>query len=57
MAKTKYGNFIGMFFQNSNAQQLQIKFAKDGDSRINFRTVGGILDIFFFMGGTADDVV
>ena len=57
MCKTKNNKFIGMLFYNSNAQEVNIRFAKDDKSIITYRTVGGILDIYYFMAGSADEVI
>lgn len=51
-----------MYFANSNAQQMQIQYktSKTGEvdqSRVSFRAIGGILDFYFFLGGSADTVV
>jgi alpha-glucosidase (family GH31 glycosyl hydrolase) len=57
MCKTANNKFIGILFYNSNAQEVQIKFSNTGKSIITYRTVGGMLDIYYFMAGTADEVI
>jgi len=57
MCKTKANQFIGILFYNSNAQEINIRFASQEKSIITYRTVGGILDIYYFMAGTADEVI
>lgn len=50
----KSGKAHGAFFLNSNAQEFQI----NGPSKtLTYRTIGGIFDIFFFMGDTPSEVV
>jgi len=57
MCKTQNNKFIGILFYNSNAQEVNIKFTKSGKSIVTYRTVGGMLDIYYFMAGTADEVI
>ncbi|XP_065063012.1 lysosomal alpha-glucosidase-like [Rhopilema esculentum] len=47
------GNAHGVFLLNSNAQDIILQ----PKPAITFRTVGGILDFFFFMGPTPNDVI
>jgi len=47
------GNAHGVFLFNSNAMDVIIQ----PKPAITFRTVGGILDIFFFTGPTPNDVI
>jgi lysosomal alpha-glucosidase len=46
------GLAYGVFFLNSNAMDALI----EPDS-IKFRTIGGVIDLYFFMGPTPEDVV
>ena len=57
MCKTQNNKFIGILFYNSNSQQVNIRFSDSGKSVITYRTVGGMLDIYYFMAGTADEVI
>ena len=57
MSKTKNNKFIGILFYNSNAQQVSIKFIDNLQSFITFKTVGGLLDIYFILASTADEVI
>uniref|UniRef100_A0A915AP98 P-type domain-containing protein n=1 Tax=Parascaris univalens TaxID=6257 RepID=A0A915AP98_PARUN len=47
------GNAHGVFILNSNAQEITLGMAP----HIVYRTIGGMLDIFFFPGPTPDDVI
>lgn len=57
MAKTTDNKFIGILFYNSNPQQVSIRFSSSGKSIINYKTIGGILDIYYIMADTADNVI
>jgi lysosomal alpha-glucosidase len=57
MAKTEDDKFVGILFYNSNPQQVEIRYSTSGKSLINYKTIGGILDIYFFLSGTADEVI
>ena len=57
MSKTQNNKFIGILFYNSNAQEVNINFSSSDKSVITYRTVGGMLDIYYFMAGTADEVI
>lgn len=57
MAKTNNNKFIGMLFYNSNAQEINIRFSTTGKSLITYRTVGGMLDIYYFLASSADEVI
>uniref|UniRef100_A0A914RMG5 Glycoside hydrolase family 31 TIM barrel domain-containing protein n=1 Tax=Parascaris equorum TaxID=6256 RepID=A0A914RMG5_PAREQ len=49
------GNAHGVFILNSNAQVKEITLGMA--PHIVYRTIGGMLDIFFFPGPTPDDVI
>lgn len=55
--KTKEGFFSGIFFYNTNAQQFEIKHNDDGTAKVNWRSVGGIFDMYFFLGPKVEDVI
>ena len=57
MVRAEDGNFVGMLFYNSNAQQISIKHSESGKAIINYRAAGGILDMYFLFGGSADTVI
>jgi alpha-glucosidase len=47
------GNAHGVLFLNSNAQEVQLSPAP----ALTYRTIGGILDIYMFLGPTPNNVV
>jgi len=60
--------FFGIYLRNSNAQQVSIKFDKedvviDGQTvtktfaHLDFKANGGMLDLYFFLGPTYQDVL
>lgn len=51
------GDYFGMFFKNSNAQSPLLKFNTDGTSTLSYITTGGIIDIYFFIHGTAKEII
>ena len=57
MVKTEDNKFIGVLFYNSNPQQVYIEFSKSGKSVVTYRTIGGILDMYFFTADTADNII
>ena len=57
MARLTDKTYIGLFFKNSNAKVLKYSHESKGRSIIDFRAVGGIIDIFAFMGTTADEIL
>ena len=57
MWKTNKNKFIGILFYNSNAQQVSIKFVENSQSFITYKTVGGMLDIYFMLASSADEVI
>ena len=57
LARLKNNNFVGMFFLNSNAKALEYTHVGKGQSILNFRSTGGILDFFTFTGETPEDVI
>jgi len=57
MGRAKDDRFFGVLFYNSNAQQFQIRHSRSGKSVVNWRSIGGIMDMYFIYGGTADDVI
>jgi alpha-glucosidase (family GH31 glycosyl hydrolase) len=57
MFKTNDNKFGGILFYNSNPQQVSIEFSSSGKSLVHFKSIGGIFDIFYFMGDSADGVI
>lgn len=57
LARNNDKSFIGIFFKNSNAKVLKIITESQGRSVINFRSVGGIVDVYAFAGDTAEEVL
>ncbi|CAF4538166.1 unnamed protein product, partial [Didymodactylos carnosus] len=51
------GNAFGVFIFNSNAQDYKFSLFEPDKSMLTYRTVDGILDLFFFAGPTPEDVV
>ena len=49
--------FFGVFFKNSNAQTPIIKHNSDGTSTLSYITLGGALEIYFFVYGTAKEII
>jgi alpha-glucosidase (family GH31 glycosyl hydrolase) len=49
--------FVGIFFKNSNAKTLEYIRVGYGQSVLNFRAIGGILDFYTFIGDTPEDVI
>ncbi|XP_052256801.1 sucrase-isomaltase, intestinal-like isoform X2 [Dreissena polymorpha] len=47
------GNTHGVFFLNSNAMEILL----DPNPRLTYRTIGGVLDFYFFMGPSPESVV
>jgi len=55
--KTK-GEYVGMFFMASTAQVFEvIHFAGFNESVINYIQLGGALEIYVFIRGSATDIV
>ena len=57
MDKTANKKFFGLLFYSLNAQQVKISFSPSGKSLINYVTVGGVLDVFYFMPDSADNII
>jgi len=53
----KRGDYIGIYFKNSNAQSPLISFNDDGSSTLHYITTGGELEIYFFMHKSAKEIV
>jgi alpha-glucosidase (family GH31 glycosyl hydrolase) len=50
-------DYFGMFFRNSNAQSPVLSYLKDGKAVLSYITIGGQLEVYFFLHGSAKNVV
>ena len=57
MSVERNGQAFGVFILNSNAQDYKLDEFEDDQSILTYRTIGGILDIFFFAGPRPEDVI
>lgn len=56
--RDKDGNFLGILFINTNAQDLIIsKPDIKGNVKLEQRTIGGIIELVIFLGETPNDVI
>ena len=46
-----------MFFRNSNAQSPLLRYNKDGSSTLSYITTGGQIEVFFFLHGSAKQII
>lgn len=51
------GASFGVFIFNSNAQDYRFDEYERNQATLTYRTIGGILDIFFFAGSRPEDVI
>ncbi|CAF1070902.1 unnamed protein product, partial [Didymodactylos carnosus] len=51
------GNAFGVLIYNSNAQDYKFSEYEQDQSLLTYRTIGGILDLFFFAGPTPEAVI
>lgn len=51
------GDFIGIFFRNSNAQSPVLKYTDGGKSILSYITTGGQIEAYFFIHGSAKDII
>jgi alpha-glucosidase len=49
--------YVGLFFRNSAAMTPVLKFNNDSTSTLSFITIGGDIDLYVFIKGTAREVV
>ena len=54
--KTSNGKFIGVYFNNINAQDIFIQ-SKDNKTLLEHRTIGGLIDYYFIYGDNPDEVL
>jgi hypothetical protein len=58
LIKTNETNqFMGMYFRSSNAQSPIIKFNDDGSTTFRYITVGGKVEAYFLMQGSAKEII
>ena len=51
------GQAFGVLIFNSNAQDYKFDEFVENQAMLTYRTIGGILDIFFFAGPTPEEVI
>jgi alpha-glucosidase (family GH31 glycosyl hydrolase) len=51
------GQAFGVLIFNSNAQDYKLDQFEKNQSILTYRTIGGILDLFFFAGPRPEDVI
>jgi len=51
------GNFIGIYWYNSNAQEVRVQWVGESEATVTFIASGGALDMFFFTGPQANTVI
>jgi alpha-glucosidase (family GH31 glycosyl hydrolase) len=51
------GQAFGVLIFNSNAQDYKFDEFADNEALLTYRTIGGILDVFFFAGPRPEDVI
>ena len=51
------GQAFGVLIFNSNAQDYKFDEFAENQAMLNYRTIGGILDVFFFAGPRPEDVI
>jgi alpha-glucosidase (family GH31 glycosyl hydrolase) len=51
------GNAFGVLIFNSNAQDYEFSQFNATQALLTYRTIGGILDLFFFAGPTPEEVI
>jgi hypothetical protein len=51
------GDFFGIWFRNSNAQSPLLTFNADGTSTLTYITTGGRLEAYFFIHGSAKEII
>ena len=54
--KTSNGKFIGIYFNNINAQDTLIQ-SNDNKTLLEHRTIGGLIDYYFIYGDNPDEVL
>ena len=50
------GEYIGIYFRNTNAQSVVLKFKEEG-STLSYITTGGSLEFYVMMRGSAKEVI
>jgi alpha-glucosidase (family GH31 glycosyl hydrolase) len=53
----KKDDFFGMYFKNANAQSPVLKYNSDGTSILSYITIGGNMEVYFFIHGSAKNII
>jgi alpha-glucosidase (family GH31 glycosyl hydrolase) len=53
----KPGQFMGIWFRNTNAMSPVITHKDDGKAVLSYITIGGKIHAYFFMQGTAKEII
>lgn len=53
----KAGQYMGMYFRNSNAQSPIIQNYLDNQFKFSYITTGGQIEVYFFIQGTAKQII
>eukprot|EP00347_Sterkiella_histriomuscorum_P022543 403338093 len=50
-------DFFGIYFRNSNAQSPVIKYTDNGQAILSYIAIGGNIEAYFFIHGSAKDII
>jgi len=53
----KKGEFMGIFFRNSNAMSPVISFIEGGKTLFSYITTGGQIEVYFLLKGAPGDII
>ena len=53
----KKGEFVGLYFRNSNAMSPVIRYTDEGKSSLSYISTGGEIEMYFFFKGGAKDII
>jgi alpha-glucosidase (family GH31 glycosyl hydrolase) len=53
----KAGEYMGVFFRNSNAMSPVITYTGVKESKLSYITTGGQIEIYFFFKGGPKDII
>jgi alpha-glucosidase (family GH31 glycosyl hydrolase) len=51
------GEYMGLYFRNSNAQSPIVNHNEDGSTVFSYITTGGQIEVYFFFKGTAKQII
>lgn len=51
------GQYMGIYFRNTNAMSPIIRYKSDGGSTLSYITTGGQLEIYFMFKGSPKDII